>query len=363
MNGENAIVVREIVKPLVSAVEAKQNWEAYLELKRVIMDASDVQKIEGKDFLKKSYWRKVKTFFNISLTVNEEKRADLPNGDFAYHFTVRATANNGVYVDGTGSCTAFEDAYRYNDSAKRFEKPAYKWNESTKHKDITGWDEVFANSEHNVRSTAETRAKNRAISDLVGGGDVSAEEVHRSYNDKSSAPTTTAPTNPSEQNVDMSILDQITPFKTGNNVGKTWREVGGQGVHALKANNDKNPTGQWFKKNDDLFSSILQALELEHAGIPDLPENQTLPPIITHCDVIDETAEDNKPELSEFEKFTRQCVEICLILGDGKFIFDTKKHLDIPLDWKMADTSENNFKLETFNNMIMAEIKKRGIKL
>jgi hypothetical protein len=30
---------------------------------------------------------------------------------------------------------------------------------------------------HNLIATAETRAKNRAISDLVGGGEVSAEEL------------------------------------------------------------------------------------------------------------------------------------------------------------------------------------------
>ena len=32
-------------------------------------------------------------------------------------------------------------------------------------------------NEHDILATAETRAKNRAISDLVGGGSVSAEEI------------------------------------------------------------------------------------------------------------------------------------------------------------------------------------------
>jgi hypothetical protein len=34
------------------------------------------------------------------------------------------------------------------------------------------------NTLHNTRSTAETRAFNRAVSNLVGGGEVSAEEVY-----------------------------------------------------------------------------------------------------------------------------------------------------------------------------------------
>ena len=37
----------------------------------------------------------------------------------------------------------------------------------------------FAHLEHDVRSTAHTRAKNRAISDMIGAGEVSAEEVNQ----------------------------------------------------------------------------------------------------------------------------------------------------------------------------------------
>jgi hypothetical protein len=35
----------------------------------------------------------------------------------------------------------------------------------------------FAHLDHDVRATAHTRGKNRAIADLVGGGEVSAEEL------------------------------------------------------------------------------------------------------------------------------------------------------------------------------------------
>ena len=35
----------------------------------------------------------------------------------------------------------------------------------------------FSNPENDVRGTAHTRAKNRAISDLIGAGEVSAEEI------------------------------------------------------------------------------------------------------------------------------------------------------------------------------------------
>jgi hypothetical protein len=39
------------------------------------------------------------------------------------------------------------------------------------------WEFAKPNSLHNIRSTAETRAFNRAVSNLVGGGEVSADEI------------------------------------------------------------------------------------------------------------------------------------------------------------------------------------------
>jgi len=39
------------------------------------------------------------------------------------------------------------------------------------------WSELYEKTLHNLVSTAWTRAVNRAVSDLVGFGEVSAEEV------------------------------------------------------------------------------------------------------------------------------------------------------------------------------------------
>jgi hypothetical protein len=141
----NVVVSSAIVMPAVTAKEAIEAWKAYLDLKKAIAEPDDVQKIQGKDFLKKSYWRKVATFFNLSVTIVSERREELQDGDFVYHFICEAKAPNGRVAGGTGSCSAME--------------------------------KQRMNTIHNVRSTAETRAWNRAVSNLVGGGEVSADEV------------------------------------------------------------------------------------------------------------------------------------------------------------------------------------------
>ena len=152
-----------IVLPAVSADRALEVWQTYQELKKKIIEKEDIQKIGNKEFLKKSFWRKLATFFNLSIDIVEEKK-EILGRTLLYNFTVRATAPNGRSTTAVGSCDCYEKATRqgeiYVDARGQKAKP---------------------NSIHNTRSTAETRAINRAISNLVGGGEVSAEEVEREY--------------------------------------------------------------------------------------------------------------------------------------------------------------------------------------
>lgn len=155
-----------IVMPAVTPKEAADAWAQYQSLKSSIATADDVQHIQGKEFYKKSYWRKVATFFNLSVEIvreDKETQGDpvIPT-NVTYHFTCRATAPNGRFAEGTGSCDLMEKGRK--------------------------------NTIHNARTTAETRAFNRAVANLVGGGEVSAEEVdeveHTEYKTehKSAAP-------------------------------------------------------------------------------------------------------------------------------------------------------------------------------
>lgn len=137
-----------IVLPAMNGKQAIAAWAQYNELKQAIKTKDDVQVIAGREYLKKSYWAKVARFFNLSVEVVEEKQEQLHlNGRdvLVYHFKSRATAPIGAFAEGVGSCDTTE---------KGMEK-----------------------SIHNTRSIAQTRSFNRAVSNLVGGGEVSADEI------------------------------------------------------------------------------------------------------------------------------------------------------------------------------------------
>lgn len=133
-----------VVKPVLSVDEALQAFRDYQALADKIGTTEDFQIIQGTKYKKKSFWRKIQRIFNVSLVILKEDCIRNEKG-FTYLFTVRATAPNGVICDGTGACSSTEKG--------------------------------LPKTEHNARAIAETRAKNRAISDLCGFGEVSADEL------------------------------------------------------------------------------------------------------------------------------------------------------------------------------------------
>lgn len=140
-----------IVMPLVDVKSAQAAIEAFEKLKRAIVRPSDVQDYKGHKHLKKSFWRRAANFFGVSAVFVSERRFAEDDGTVRYEVIYRATAPNGQFMDGDGACTTTEKTDRSG--------------------------RVIVNSEHNTRATAHTRAKNRAISDLIGGGEVTAEEL------------------------------------------------------------------------------------------------------------------------------------------------------------------------------------------
>lgn len=132
-----------LIRPVASNNEIVEAWDKYTELKSKLLSATDYQLISGKQFIKKSGWRKLQTAFGISdELIKEEKKES--GKQFTYEVTVKLISPNGRFSFGIGSCSSTE--------------------------------RNFAHPEHDVRSTAHTRAKNRGISDLIGG-EVSAEEI------------------------------------------------------------------------------------------------------------------------------------------------------------------------------------------
>lgn len=169
----------------LSVEEAKQRMALYQEFVKGLLTETDYQKIQGKDFKKKSAWRKLAMAMNISVRIISERREELQNGDFAYHFDCEAKHPNGRVMPGSGSCTAYEKA-AWKDGKWQIEKAIYANGKFVRKE----WQSAEPNSVHNVRSTAETRASNRCVSNLVAAGEVSAEEADQGdKNDQYSHPT------------------------------------------------------------------------------------------------------------------------------------------------------------------------------
>jgi hypothetical protein len=145
---ETRSIIPAPVLPLVTPEEAAKQWALFEALKAKLLGDEDYQAIAGKRYIKRSGFRKIGVYFGISDRIIKEERTDRDDGSFCWHIEVEATAPNGRSCVGVGAC----------DSRER----------------------KFAHIEHDCYSTAHTRAKSRAISDLVAGGAVSAEEVSSS---------------------------------------------------------------------------------------------------------------------------------------------------------------------------------------
>lgn len=147
----------EFVKPLATPEQAAEAWQKFEDLKMKLLRDDDYQEVSGKKYIKRSGLRKLAVFFGLSDRILKEERVDREDGSFMWRMVVEAQAPNGRVSTGVGIC----------DSRER----------------------KFAHAEHDVYATCNTRAKNRAISDMIAGGAVSVEEIVTPGEEKPSEPT------------------------------------------------------------------------------------------------------------------------------------------------------------------------------
>jgi hypothetical protein len=140
----------EIVEPM-DIDRLAEAFKKFEDFKKRLLTEDDSVKIGNKLFLKKSAWRKWALACSVSDEIRSEERIPTEGRDakdgFMYRITVRA-----YHIPTGRSSTGVAVASS---------------NEKTK----------WAHEEHDVFSLCHTRAKSRAISDLVGGGELSAEEL------------------------------------------------------------------------------------------------------------------------------------------------------------------------------------------
>lgn len=146
---ELEVVTTALVQPSGSNSDIVGAMHNYQELCRALLEPSDFQTIQGKEFRKRSAWRKLAVAYGVSFEIVDRSLFWDDDGNLkAAEFIVRATAPNGRHADGWGACHVGER----NAGRKAM---------------------------HDIPATAETRAKNRAAADLFGMGEVSAEEIDR----------------------------------------------------------------------------------------------------------------------------------------------------------------------------------------
>jgi hypothetical protein len=163
----------EIVVPRVDVETVVKHFTRFQELKRRVLQDEDYLFI-GKDgkrakkgehvaeHIKKTGWAKLALIFNLNVEfIKREKLwGEDSNGKYyiwTYH--VRAIAPNGRYQEAEGACSSRDPffAKRYDPQTKE-----ERWIEP---------------DEKNIMLKAQSVAFNRAVSFLIGGGELSAEEI------------------------------------------------------------------------------------------------------------------------------------------------------------------------------------------
>lgn len=126
--------------------DLEKRFKQYQDLKAKLLTSDDIVKINGKEYIKKSGRTKFEVAFNLSTRILEERKEVNPQDPtkFAYHYTVECKADNGRVIQEVGSCD-------------NTEKPNV--------------------AEHVIRSMAKTRATSRAVFEMIGAGDMAAEEA------------------------------------------------------------------------------------------------------------------------------------------------------------------------------------------
>lgn len=225
------------------AAKAQQN---FLDLVEALLDDTDYQGTKKK----KSAWRKLARAFNISdEPITKEIIRDENHQIISAYFEVKAVLPNGRSGFGVGDCSIFDKI-----KADDVEPPS---NFELRKR--------FTNAEHDVIATAHTRAKSRAISDLVGGGEVSAEELENDVK------VTRRSKNENNNSSTKSVTEDKPTRKRRRRSTKTEPEVQKEEVIETKAEVVQDDTTSSSSSSDEYHSIENEAIQkaigrIEKAG-------------------------------------------------------------------------------------------------
>lgn len=176
----NVDAENSLLEPVSNIQDVVELYDKFEEIKNDLLKDGDKTEISGSIHVNKSGWRKIATAFNVSVETIADHRI-VENKVVKYKVTARATAPNGKVATGVAISASNEANHMEKLSENRNDKPDVPGTDSD---DILWVDNAWRRllppkevNDHNLYATAATRGKNRAISDCVGGGEVSAEEV------------------------------------------------------------------------------------------------------------------------------------------------------------------------------------------
>lgn len=154
-------------------------------VKATLVKGQSVFDYEGKPYIAKSGWRKIRRAGRINVELLNDGVKVIGTDDlgeyYVWKYKARATDPAGNFVESDGACSSRDPFFA---KARGGYRPSHEVNES------------------DILHTAQTVAFNRAISDLVGGGELSWEEIQGkadrtiSYATPAHAPSQNIPTPP-----------------------------------------------------------------------------------------------------------------------------------------------------------------------
>lgn len=161
-----------IVRPVVDVEQVLAAVKAFKEIKQKVLDKKkDFIYIgtdgkpntqgRGEPYIKKSGWRTVALAFNLSISVGigrKEWYEDSHGTYYVWRYPITVAANNGRSVSSEGICSSRNKFF----ALRKQKDGSYKYIEPY---------------EPDIMLTAQTVGINRAISDMVGSGEVSGEEM------------------------------------------------------------------------------------------------------------------------------------------------------------------------------------------
>lgn len=170
---------------------ARAAMTQYHELTSAMLTTDDWQVIPNGKFVKRSGFQKIASGYGVSTEIVSEV-VERENGQpIRSAARVRATHPSGRFAEGSGRCSIDET---------RFKTPGGR-----------------GKAEHDIAATAVTRATNRAISNLVGFGQVSAEEVDGAAPPPAGAASPYGPEGTADSDAKvMAIVDRLYPDVPGD---------------------------------------------------------------------------------------------------------------------------------------------------